>query len=67
MGFERTIPTDDPVRVERDNVVSRQPTAQVDATRKGPDTTCGETNIFRQARKMRDEWRRQRYSRLSAG
>jgi len=30
-------------------------------------STCGETNVWRQARQMRQEWRRQRYSRLKMG
>jgi hypothetical protein len=45
-------------------VVPRRPADFFDMTSGDATSTCGETNVWRQARQMRQEWRRQRYSRL---
>ena len=51
-------------------VVPRRPADFCDVTSGDATSTCGETgetNVWRQARQMRQEWRRQRYSRLKMG
>ena len=45
-------------------VVVRRPADFFDMTSGDATRTCDETNVWRQARQMRDEWRRERYSRL---
>ena len=48
-------------------VVPCRPADFFDMTSGDATSTCGETNVWRQARQMRQEWRRQRYSRLKMG
>jgi hypothetical protein len=48
-------------------VVPCRPADFCDMTSGDAASTCGETNVWRQARQMRQEWRRQRYSRLKMG
>jgi hypothetical protein len=50
--------------VKRNVAAPQRPADLVDISSR--DTSaCRETSIFRQARQLRDEWRRERYSRLS--
>ncbi len=52
---------DAPKGVEANAAHRPQPDASA-ARRSAAD--CGETNVWRQARQMRDEWRKHRYARL---
>ena len=54
-----------PVRAEQERIAPRHPSDASGVTF-GGDTDCGENNVWRQARRMRDEWRQHRYSRLMA-
>lgn len=44
--------------------VSRRPADFFDLTSGDAASKCCETSVWRQARQMRQEWRRERYSRL---
>jgi hypothetical protein len=67
MGYERPSKTPlhadaQPTVVRDGRAICADSEAPVVASR--PETIRGETDVWRQARQMRDEWRRNRYSRL---
>jgi hypothetical protein len=71
MGFERhsihsTLPADVVEAIGPVKVVECRPADVLDMTPGDTARTGNETRVWRQARQMRDEWRRERYSRLTS-
>jgi hypothetical protein len=64
--IKRSIPSADSASGKQDNGAPRRPAGALDAIFDGAASTCDETDIWRLARRMRQEWRQQRYSRLKA-